>query len=121
MTETTTESAAESCGAWLTRELAERGWTQLHLSKVSGVPVPTIGSIMQRHTKRPRLDTVALLAQGLGYAPETVLRQLGYLEDEEWGRGDPAIAEINDILHAMPQEERQEVLRYTRMRYEYLN
>ena len=43
--------------------------TQYKLAQASGIPFPTIKSIMQRRTKGISLKTVILLANGLGVTP----------------------------------------------------
>ncbi len=48
-------------------ELMEaRGLTQYRLAQLSGVPFPTLKSIMQKRTKGIELKTVILLSEGLG-------------------------------------------------------
>lgn len=44
--------------------LGEKHYTQYQLAEVSGVPYPTIKSIMQRRTKGITLKTVVMLARG---------------------------------------------------------
>lgn len=46
--------------------LNENNLTQYKLSQLSGVPFPTIKSIMQRRTKDISLKTLILLSNGLG-------------------------------------------------------
>lgn len=49
----------------LCKYLGEKNLTQYKLSQMSGVPFPTIKSIMQRRTKGISLKTVIMLAHGL--------------------------------------------------------
>lgn len=53
----------------LNKYLEERNLTQYRLSELSGVPFPTIKSIMQRRTKTINLKTIILLAYGLNITP----------------------------------------------------
>ena len=46
--------------------MGERNLTQYKLSQISGVPFPTLKSIMQGRTKDISLKTVIMLAEGLG-------------------------------------------------------
>jgi len=46
--------------------MEEKGLTQYRLAQLSGVPFPTLKSIMQRRTKGITLKTIILLAEGLG-------------------------------------------------------
>lgn len=57
----------------LCKYLGERDLTQYRLSQLSGVPFPTIKSIMQRRTKGISLKTVIMLANGLGITPSEFL------------------------------------------------
>ena len=41
-------------------------WSQYALAEASGVPYPTIKSIMQKRTKGITLKTIVLLARGFG-------------------------------------------------------
>jgi len=48
-------------------ELMEaQGLTQYRLAQLSGVPFPTLKSIMQKRTKGIELKTIILLSEGLG-------------------------------------------------------
>lgn len=46
--------------------MEEKGLTQYRLAQLSGVPFPTLKSIMQRRTKGITLKTIILLAEGFG-------------------------------------------------------
>ena len=50
----------------LNKYMGEKDLTQYKLSQLSGIPFPTIKSIMQRRTKGITLKTILLLANGLG-------------------------------------------------------
>ena len=50
----------------LNKLMEERGLTQYRLAQISGVPFPTLKSIMQQRTKGISLKTIILLAEGLG-------------------------------------------------------
>ena len=60
----------------LCKFMGEQNLTQYRLSQLSGVPFPTIKSIMQRKTKGISLKTVIMLARGLG------LRLSEFLDDD---------------------------------------
>ena len=51
----------------------ENNLTQYKLAQLSGVPFPTIKSIMQRRTKDINLRTLILLSNGLGVTVEQFL------------------------------------------------
>ena len=50
----------------LYKYMGEKNLTQYKLAQLSGIPFPTIKSIMQRRTKNITLKTVIMLANGLG-------------------------------------------------------
>lgn len=49
--------------------MEEKNLSQYKLSQLSGVPFPTLKSIMQKRTKGITLKTIILLANGLGIKP----------------------------------------------------
>lgn len=51
----------------------EQELTQYKLAQLSGVPFPTIKSIMQRRTNGISLKTIILLSDGLGISPSEFL------------------------------------------------
>lgn len=53
----------------LCKFMGEQDLTQYKLSQLSGVPFPTIKSIMQRRTKGIELKTIILLSHGLNITP----------------------------------------------------
>ena len=53
--------------------MGERDLTQYRLAQLSGLPFPTVKSIMQRRTKGVSLKTVIMLAHGLGITPAEFL------------------------------------------------
>lgn len=65
----------------LCKYLGEQDLTQYRLSQLSGVPFPTIKSIMQRRTKNITLKTVIMFANGLGITPSEFLNDEIFLAD----------------------------------------
>lgn len=57
----------------LCRLMEEKKLTQYKLAQLSGVPFPTIKSIMQRRTKGISLKTIILLSQGLNISASEFL------------------------------------------------
>jgi len=51
----------------------EKNLTQYRLAQLSGIPFPTIKSIMQRRTKGISLKTIILLSNGLNITPSNFL------------------------------------------------
>lgn len=61
--------------------LGEQNLTQYKLSQLSGVPFPTIKSIMQRRTKGISLKTIIMLAQGFNITPSEFINDEMFLAD----------------------------------------
>lgn len=62
----------------LLKYIAEKNITQYRLAMLSGIPFPTIKSIMQHRTKDVSLKTIIMLAEGLGISPSE------FLDDESF-------------------------------------
>ena len=61
--------------------LGEKDITQYRLSQLSGVPFPTIKSIMQKRTNGISLKTIILLANGLGISPAEFINDKSFLAE----------------------------------------
>ena len=65
----------------LCKYLGEMNITQYRLSQLSGVPFPTIKSIMQHKTKGITLKTIIMLANGFGITPSEFINDKMFLAD----------------------------------------
>ena len=65
----------------LCKYLGEQNLTQYKLAQLSGIPFPTIKSIMQRRTKGISLKTIILLSHGLGISPSEFLNDESFFAD----------------------------------------
>ena len=65
----------------LCKYMGEQNLTQYRLAQLSGIPFPTIKSIMQRRTKGISLKTIILLSQGLGISPSEFLNDNSFHAD----------------------------------------
>lgn len=65
----------------LLKYMGEQDITQYKLSQISGIPFPTIKSIMQRRTKGISLKTIILLANGLGMTPSEFLNDSAFVAE----------------------------------------
>lgn len=65
----------------LCKFMGEKNLTQYRLSQLSGVPFPTIKSIMQKRTKGISLKTIILLAYGLDITPSEFIDDISFLAD----------------------------------------
>lgn len=61
--------------------MGERNLTQYKLAQLSGIPFPTIKSIMQRRTKGISLKTIIMLADGLKITPSEFIDDPAFLAD----------------------------------------
>lgn len=57
----------------LNKYMGEKNLTQYKLAQLSGIPFPTIKSIMQRRTKGISLKTIIMLSDGLNIKPSEFL------------------------------------------------
>lgn len=65
----------------LCKFIGERNLTQYKLSQLSGIPFPTIKSIMQRRTKGITLKTIIMISDGLGIKPSEFIDDPSFLAD----------------------------------------
>lgn len=65
----------------LCKFMGERNLTQYKLSQLSGIPFPTIKSIMQRRTKGITLKTIIMISDGLGIKPSEFIDDPSFLAD----------------------------------------
>lgn len=65
----------------LCRYMDKQNLTQYKLAQLSGVPFPTIKSIMQRRTKGITLKTIIMLSDGLGIKPSEFIDDPAFLAE----------------------------------------
>jgi len=65
----------------LCKYMGEKNLTQYKLSQLSGVPFPTIKSIMQRRTKGISLKTIIMFADGLQITPSQFIDDPSFLAE----------------------------------------
>lgn len=65
----------------LNKYMNQENLTQYKLSQISGIPFPTIKSIMQRKTKDVTLKTVIMLADGLKISPSEFIDDDSFLAE----------------------------------------
>ncbi len=63
----------------LCKFMGEQNLTQYRLAQLSGIPFPTIKSIMQRRTKGITLKTIIMIADGLGISPSEFINDEMFL------------------------------------------
>ena len=65
----------------LLKFMDEKSLTQYKLAQLSGIPFPTIKSIMQRRTKGISLKTIIMLADGLSITPSEFINDNSFLAE----------------------------------------
>lgn len=65
----------------LCKYLGKKNLTQYKLAQLSGLPFPTIKSIMQKRTKGISLKTIILLAHGLDITPSEFINDSSFLSE----------------------------------------
>jgi len=65
----------------LCKYMGERNLTQYKLAQLSGLPLATIKSIMQRRTKSIDLKTIILIADGLHITPSEFIDDNSFLAE----------------------------------------
>lgn len=65
----------------LCKFMGEQNLTQYKLAQLSGVPFPTIKSIMQKRTKGITLKTIIMLADGLKITPSEFIDDDAFLAE----------------------------------------
>ena len=61
--------------------MGEKALTQYKLAQLSGVPFPTIKSILQRRTKGITLKTIIMISFGLQIAPSEFLNDSAFVAE----------------------------------------
>ena len=62
----------------LNKYMEEQNLTQYRLAQLSGIPFPTIKSIMQRKTNDITLKTIIMLSYGLGISPSEFIADTSF-------------------------------------------
>lgn len=62
--------------------MGEKNFSQYSLAECSGVPYPTVKSIMQKRTKGITLKTIVMIARGLGVSVSEFLSDEFFRYDE---------------------------------------
>lgn len=68
-------------GQIISQELTDRGWPQIKLSELSGVPNTTLSRIVGGEVDEVRASIVAQIAKGLGEPFWHLMQRIGYAPD----------------------------------------
>lgn len=102
-------------GDWLADELTRRGWSHNELARRAGVSQPNVSAIAKG--QNPGCDFCIKIAAALEVPPEKVLRLAGILPSD-LPSDDSNLQELIELARSLPPEEREELLKYARFRYQ---
>lgn len=101
-------------------ELEARGMSRADLARITGFNKGTISNVLNDR-RNPGVDFVLAVARALGVKPEDLYRRAGLLPPKPAAVDlPPDLDEVIDLLKRLPATEREEVLMYTRFRYQQL-
>ena len=103
--------------AWLTKELKKRHWSQRELARQSGVSQPLVSQMLSGE-RLPSADFCVKVAHALSEPPEKVLRLAGILPATPASEDD-ILQELIELAQSLPPEDREELLKYARFRYQH--
>ncbi|MCW5875012.1 MAG: helix-turn-helix transcriptional regulator [Anaerolineales bacterium] len=66
---------------WLLAELVQRDWSQIDLAKKADVSPGHVSSVLS-NKRKPTVSFSVKVAKALGYAPDIVLREAGYVSPQ---------------------------------------
>ncbi len=110
---------SESLKLWLSQELNQRNWSHRELARQTGITQSFISNVIAGK-KPPSVNFCRQIAQALEVSPELVLRLAGILPPAEpaTATDDPVLQELVELARHLPDEQRKELLRYTRYLYQ---
>lgn len=102
--------------AWLSRELDQRTWSYRELARRADISNALVSRIMSSDMKASP-DFCIKVAQALGETPEKLLRLAGILPSTPTSEDD-TLQELIELARSLPPEDREELLKYARFRYQ---
>lgn len=102
--------------SWLSKELDRRRWSHNELARQAKIPQSTVSSVLSGNRKATA-DFCIKIAQALGEPPEKVLRQARILPLTPASEDD-TLQELIELARSLPPEDREELLKYARFRYQ---
>ena len=106
-------SNREKFSDWLENQIKNLGWSQADLSRESGLHRAIISKIILGSSK-PSPETLESLARALNLPPAQVFQAAGILPKDP--DSDPLVEEGLHILQQLEGEEKEDALRYLRLR-----
>lgn len=104
---------------WIAKELEQRGWSHRELARRAGVSQTAVSQAVSMG-RGIGWDFCAAIAKPLGVSPEHVFRLAGLLPSLPASEDGPILEEIIEIVKHLPNEEKEEVRDYAKLRYEKL-
>lgn len=101
---------------WLSAELEKRHWSQRELARQSGISQALIWQVLSGDVPTSA-DFCIKVAQALDEPPDKLLRLAGILPASPASEDD-TLQELMDLARSLPPEDREELLKYARFRYQ---
>lgn len=107
---------SEGLRQWLTEELERRKWSHRELARQTGFSQSFVSKTLAGE-RNPSVDFCIKIAQTLDETPEKILRLAGILPAAP-AADDSTLQELIELARNLPPEDRQELLKYARFRYQ---
>jgi transcriptional regulator with XRE-family HTH domain len=98
---------------WLQKELDDREWSGNELATRANIDPSIINRALNRK-RMPSNDSLAAIARAFGYPPEQVYRAAGLLP--QLPPEDATFEDWKFVLNQLPEEDRQELLEFARLK-----
>jgi transcriptional regulator with XRE-family HTH domain len=105
---------SEALRDWLYEELERRKWSQRELARQADISQAFVNRVLSGNAS-PSINFCNQIARALGVAPEQVLRLAGILPPAS---DDSTLQELIELARNLSQEDREELLKYARFRYQ---
>jgi transcriptional regulator with XRE-family HTH domain len=100
---------------WLTSELDKRHWSQRELARQTRVSQGSISLVLGG--ARPSADACIKIAEAFGESYWKVLTLAGILPLTSTS-DDPTLQELMEVAQSLPPEDREELLKFAKFRYQ---
>jgi transcriptional regulator with XRE-family HTH domain len=110
---------SENFRLWLEQELKGRGWSHGELARRASLAQATVSNVITGQ-RQPGCEFCIKAAQAFGLSPVLILVKAGILPSQE-PTDDLTVQEITELARSLPPEDRAELLKYARFRYQQRN
>jgi transcriptional regulator with XRE-family HTH domain len=99
---------------WLRSEIKKREWSQVDLSRKTGISTTQIARILSGE-RGMGVETLVSIANAFGISPITIIRAAGLLPE---GSDNASFDDWQFLLNQLPPEEQEEVRKIVEMKIE---